>query len=293
MAAYWALCKLIREHDGGTEIETEIPWTVEPHPGTPVDDEDDPQEQVTISLYYGTDSEGNPAGSIAPHPEFGLSQDRGMWEPRIKVRGAGERKASFHIRPRYAEMVHVDTGEQISSPFDHDHQPDRGYNVRVQGSNLEPDEYLHWLRKACEALAAAVGESWGDSRFTNPLRTSNISQYERYLRLSRKLAEKLTREGGAFHQLAMLLSDEAGSKGAYFWDNGEVHSYMSRFLLDDTAAGAMIPGHQHGSQLKVYHPEHVHSDQGDPLYYPKFGALVYPLDVRRHAQRWDCPLVEA
>jgi len=71
----------------------------------------------------------------------------------------------------------------------------------------------------------------------------------------------------------MLLSDEAGSKGAYFWDNGEVHSYMSRFLLDDTAAGAMIPGHQHGSQLKVYHPEHVHSDQGDPLYYPKFGAL--------------------
>ncbi len=273
MAAYWALCKLIREHDGGTEIETEIPWTVEPHPGTPVDDQENPQESVTISLYYGEDSEGNPAGSIAPHPEFGLSQDRGMWEPRIKVRGAGERKASFHIRPRYAEMVHVDTGDPISSPFDHDHQPDRGYNVNIKGSNMEPDEYLHVLRESCKALAEDVGESWGDGRLNDPLPTSNITQYERYLRLSRKLAEKLTREGGAFHQLAMLLSDEAGSAGAYFWDNGEVHSYMNRFLLDDTAAGAMIPGHQHGSQLKVYHPDKPRGDESDPLYYPKFGAL--------------------
>lgn len=273
MAGYWALCKLIREHDGGTEIEAEIPWTVEHHPSVPVDDQEDPQEQVTISLYYGTDDDGNPAGSIAPHPEFGLSQDRGMWEPRIKVRSAGERKASFHIRPRYAEMVHVDTGDQISSPFDHDHQPDRGYNVRVQGSNLEPDEYLHVLREVCKALAEEVDENWGDDRFERPLETSNISQYERYLRLARELSEKLTRDGGAFHQLAMLLSDETGSKGAYFWDNGEVHSHMSWFLLDDTAASAMIPGHQHGSQLKFYHPENPRSDASDPLYYPKFGAL--------------------
>lgn len=273
MAGYWALCKLIRAHDGGTEIKTEIPWLVEPHPGVPIEDQKDPQETVTISLYYGTDDDGNPAGSIAPDPEFDLSQDRGMWEPRIKVRGAGERKASYHIRPRYAKMAHVETRDRISSPFDHDHQPDRGYNVRMQGSNLEPDEYLHVLRESCKALAAEVGESWGEDRFRDPLATSNISQYERYLRLSRKLAEKLTREGGAFHQLAMLLSDQAGSKGAYFWDNGDVHSHMSRFLHDEDGAAAMIPGHQHGSQLKVYHPENPRSDDSDPLYYPKFGAL--------------------
>ncbi|WP_373190015.1 hypothetical protein [Halolamina sp.] len=273
MAAYWALCKLIREHEGGTEIETTIPWTVEPHPGTPVDAQQNPQEKLTISLYYGTDNDGNPAGSIAPHPQFDLSQDRGMWEPRIKIRGSGERKASFHIRPRYAEMEHVDTGDRIASPFDHDSQPDRGYNVRVQGSNLEPDEYLHYLREACKALAADVGESWGDGRFSDPLATSNISQYERYLRLSRKLSEKLTRQGGAFHQLAMLLSDQAGSKGAFFWDNKDVQGYMSRFLLDENAAGDMIPGHQNGAQLKNYHPEEVQADEEDPLHYPKFGAL--------------------
>jgi len=196
-----------------------------------------------------------------------------MWEPRINVEGFGERKADFHVRPRYAGMEHVDTGNDIASPFDHDDQPDRGYNVNVQGSNLEPDEYLHFLREACKALAAEVDENWGDDRFTNPLPTSNIIQYERYLRLSRKLSEKLTRQGGAFHQLAMLLSDQAGSKGAYFWDNRDVQGYMSRFLHDSTGAGAMIPGHQYGGQLKSYHPENVHSDPADPLYYPKFGAL--------------------
>jgi hypothetical protein len=170
-------------------------------------------------------------------------------------------------------MTHVETGDDISSPFDHDDQPDRGYNVHTEGSNLEPDEYLHVLREACTALADAADENWGDGRFRHPLGTSNVIQYERYLRLSRKLSEKLTREGGAFHQLAMLLSDQAGSKGAYFWDNQDVQGYLDRFLLDESGADAMIPGHQHGSQLKVYHPEDVQSDPSDPLYYPKFGAL--------------------
>jgi len=273
MAAYWALCKLIRQHDGGTTIETEIPWSVEPHPAAPIDDQDEPMEKVEISLYYGSDDDGNPAGKIAPLPEFDLPMEKAMWEPRIKVRGMGERKASYHIRPRYAEMTHVETGDRIASPFDHEDQPDRGYNVNIKGSNMEPDEYLHVLQESCKALAAEVDENWGEDRFTSPLSSSNIVQYERYLRLSRTLAEKLTREGGAFHSLAMLLSDQAGSKGAYFWDNQDVQSYLDRFLHDESGAKAMIPGHEHGSQLKVYHPEHPRSDQSDPLYYPKFGAL--------------------
>jgi len=106
-----------------------------------------------------------------------------MWEPRINVEGFGERKADFHVRPRYAGMEHVDTGNDIASPFDHDDQPDRGYNVHVEGSNLEPDEYLHVLQEACQALAEDVDENWGDDRFGEPLPTSNIIQYERYLRL--------------------------------------------------------------------------------------------------------------
>jgi len=273
MAAYWALCRLMRLHNGGTEIETEIPWSVEPHPAAPVDDQDQPMESVTISLYYGSEDNGDMAGKIAPLPEFDLPAEKSMWEPRINVEGMGERKADFHVRPRYANMTHVETGNDIPSPFDHDDQPDRGYNVHISGSNLEPDEYLHVLQEACKALAAEVGENWGEDRFGEPLPTSNIIQYERYVRLSRKLSEKLTRQGGAFHSLAMLLSDQAGSKGAFFWDNRDVQGHMSRFLHDSTGAGTMIPGHQHGGQLKSYHPEEVHSDPSNPLYYPKFGAL--------------------
>jgi hypothetical protein len=273
MAAYWAICGLMRQHGGGTTVETEIPWGVEPHPAAPVDDEDEPMESVEISFYYGTDDDGEMAGMIEPLPEFDLPIESGMWEPRINVKGFGERKADFHIRPRYANMTHVETGNDIPSPFDHDGQPDHGYNVHITGANLEPDEYLHVLQHACKALAEDVDENWDDDRFGEPLPTSNIIQYERYLRISRKLSEKLTRQGGAFHSLAMLLSDQAGSKGAFFWDNRDVQGHMSRLLHDSSSLGTMIPGHQHGGQLKSYHPENVHSDPEDPLYYPKFGAL--------------------
>ncbi|WP_435145940.1 hypothetical protein [Halobaculum sp. P14] len=276
MAPYWALCKFIRKLDGGGTFEARIPWLdgVEPHPISEADPaDDDPREEVEVSLYYGTDDDGNPAGKIAPHPDFGLDQDRGMWEPRIHVDGIGERSVGFHVRPRYAEMTHVDTGNRIRSPFDHDHQPDRGFNVHADGSNLEPDEYPHLLRCACQVLAEVAGEDWDEDYFTQPLPTSNISTYERYLRLSRSLSEKLTRMGGAFHQLAMLLSDQEGTEGAYLWDNSEVQGYMHRLFIDQAGANILIPGHNWGTQIKSYHPEHEHSDPDDPLYHPKFGAL--------------------
>ncbi|WP_435147632.1 hypothetical protein [Halobaculum sp. P14] len=276
MAPYWAICRFMRQLDGGTTLDARFPWLagVDPHPVSEADPvDDDPREQVEVSLYYGTDDDGDYAGKIAPHPDFDLPQDRSMWEPRIHVDGAGERKANFHVRPRYDGMTHVETGNSIPSPFDHPDQPDTGFNVEVQGSNLEPDEYPHWLRCACSALAQALGDDWNSDYFTRPLPTSNIGAHERYVRLSRSIAEKLTRMGGAFQQLAMLLSTQDTSKGAYFWDSGDDHGAMYRLVSHADAASSMIPSHSLGTQAKCYDPEHEHSDPEDPLYHPKFGVL--------------------
>ncbi|WP_435065937.1 hypothetical protein [Halobaculum sp. EA56] len=294
MAPYWAICGFMRAFDGGTTLDARFPWldSVDPHPVSEADPaDDDTREQVEISLYYGTDDDGDYAGKIAPRPDFGLSQDRSMWEPRIHVDGAGQRKADFHIRPRYDGMTHVETGNPIPSPFDHPDQPDTGFNVEIQGSNLELDEYPHWLRCACQALANALDDDWNSDYFTRPLPTSNISVHERYVRLSRSIAEKLTRMGGAFHQLAMLLSTQDTSKGAYFWDSGDSHGAMYRLVSHADAASSMIPGHGLGTQAKCYDPEHEHSDPDDPLYHRKFGMLfqrkVSDIRINSETVAWD------
>ncbi|QZP37096.1 hypothetical protein [Halobaculum magnesiiphilum] len=294
MAPYWALCRFIRAFDGGTSFDARFPWLdgVDPHPVSEADPVDeDAREQVEVSLYYGTDDDGDYAGKIAPRPEFDLPQDRSMWEPRIQIDGAGERKANYLIRPRYAGMTHVETGNAIPSPFDHADQPDTGFNVEIQGSNLELDEYPHWLRCACQALANALDDDWSSEYFTRPLSTSNVSVHERYVRLSRSLAEKLTRMGGALHQLAMLLSTQDTSKGAYFWDNGDSGGAMFRLVSNADAASSMIPGHGLGTQAKCYDPEHEHSDPDDPLYHPKFGLLfqgkVSDIRINRETVAWD------
>lgn len=89
-ARNWLRCgpTEVTRHDGSTE-----PGRPDLHPAAEADPADeDPRKPVEVSFYYGTDDAGKPAGKIAPHPEFGLSQDRGMLEPRITVSGGGERK---------------------------------------------------------------------------------------------------------------------------------------------------------------------------------------------------------
>lgn len=121
LSPYWTTAKLLTTGFDGHASEME---------------DDINGENWTLSLSYQK-------SGIKPRLQDDIGGDR-LYEFRISATGQGERKANFLIQPRFAEMRHYETGERISTPFDH-LAVDEGINVRFAGSNLEPDEYLALL----------------------------------------------------------------------------------------------------------------------------------------------------
>lgn len=150
-------------------------------------------ESWTISL---TSQEGG----IAPRPEDDVDRNR-LSEFRLAAAGRGERKAHYHIQPRFPEMCHYETGDQISTPFDHLGGIE-GLNVRFSGSNLEPDEYRDLLPQFVRRLVQETEVAIDPALFTGPVHEmSNITAHERYLRIDREWTNKVVGPNGALERL--------------------------------------------------------------------------------------------
>ena len=248
---YWTIADmLINRFDGDGEITTELD-----------------EEQWTISLTYQK-------GGIAPRSHDDVSGDR-LYEYRIHADGRGERKASFLIQPRFTEMYNYETGERIETPFDHIDAKE-GVNVRFSGSNLDPDEYQRLLPQFAQALAQAAGTYLDPNYLAGaPHEMSNITTYERYVRLRRSMSPKVVGETGIMHRLFHLCAQENGSRVEYKADNQEIVGYNHRVVLPKQDVQRLFGHHQAGKQLKHYHPKHVRgADESDPLYHPKVGVLA-------------------
>jgi len=184
LGPYWAVSKLLFEgFDGDSgEIDAEIGG-----------------EDWIVTLRYQK-------GGIAPRPEDSDNIER-LYEFRIGMNGRGERKANFHVRPRFADMENFETGDEITSPCDHDQCPNEATNVHhLSGSNIEPDDYPVLLRKALQALAADAALRVNPNYFVQLHETSNITTYERYVRVRRTMAKKFVRSTGAMRRILEYVS---------------------------------------------------------------------------------------
>ncbi|WP_458205770.1 DUF7845 domain-containing protein [Haladaptatus sp. NG-SE-30] len=252
LTPYWALSTLVLDTlDGGTKFEK---LTID-------------GEEWDILIGYQK-------GGVAPREEDHANER--LYEWRLAAYGEGQRKATYLIQPRFSNMRHHETGHHISTPFDHIEAAE-GVNVRLDGgSNLEPDEYRQLLPKVCQRVAAEVGDRFNPRYFSgSPHEFSNITAYERYLRLRREMARKLIHDDGIFMRLLHLYAFEKGTEMAYQVDNTEIIGYNHRVLLPRVAAKKLAPGHRFGKQLKHYHPKYVRGTENDddPLFHPKLGAL--------------------
>lgn|GEM_PF-454067 len=253
---YWYLISLlINEYDGHAE---EIAFEVG-------------DEAWTVELYYQD-------GGISAAP-FDSVGGETLYEPRIAINGPGRRGINFHVRPRYAGMCAASTGDVIETPFNQDSRPDEGFAVRASGSNVDITRYPDLFRHAIHALGEHVGEtpSYDYFRELNPM--SNIQALELYLRLRRALAEQLVEEDGPFQRLGSLLATKRGAEGAYYFSNAgknrDVLGYRHRFLLHKDQADELLNRHRYGKQIKLYHPDYVHTDPEETRYHPKLGVLFH------------------
>ena len=248
---YWALTRLlIEDYDGHGEIDVEIngeTWEVE----------------------FAYQKSG-----FAPRETDPINAER-LYEPRILAYGNGERKATYNLSPRFEDMRHYETGERLPQPFN-SIDPDEGLSVHFQGSNLEPQRYKDLLPVFVDALAEEAGTRMREGYFGQPAHPmSTIYEYERYVRLTRSMNQKLIGQGGVMQKLMLLLAEKEGTQATYDIDNEDVVGKLHKLLLERVDVQEMLPGHRRGRQLKSYLTENPdYFDSEDDLYHPKVGVLL-------------------
>ena len=263
LSPYWILNKvLINGYDGHGKAHAEI------H-----------SEDWELSLSYQK-------GGVAPRSIDSVGGDR-LYELRVSARGDGQRKANFLIQPRFKNMTHYETGETISTPFDHLDESE-GVNVRFSGSNLEPDEYTGLLPQFIQVLANNVEIGVNTRYFAGQVHEmSNITTYERYVRVNRNWSSKLVGRTGSIQRLMQLYAEEKGSQFELKVNNKDEIGHNTRAVLAKQDARQLINGHRLGKQIKHYHPKHVRTnDNGDPLYHPKVGVLLKK-SLNGHSFAWN------
>ena len=264
LSPYWTVSRLLTSGFGGYsgEIETELDG-----------------ETWTLSLTYQQ-------SGLAPRAEDDVGGDR-LYEFRLAAQGRGERKINYLIQPRFANMRHFETNDRISTPFDHV-GANEGINVRFSESNVDPDAVPALLPKFLQELSLEGEVRINPEYFTGPVHEmSNITTYERYLRLHRNWSEKLVGRAGVMQRLMHLCATEKDSKFEYRVDNQDIVGYNHRVILPKKDAQRLISGHRYGKQIKHYHPKHVRTnDEGDPLYHPKIGVLMKK-SLTDHAVDWS------
>lgn len=264
LGPYWRLGQLlIQAFDGYVdEVETVVDG-----------------ERWELSLSYQK-------GGIAPRADDRVGGDR-LYEYRIAAHGDGERKANFLVQPRFEAMRHYESGDRIPTPFDSIDESE-GINVHFAGSNLEPEEYRTLLPESVQALGDAGEMAVNGGYFRGRVHEmSNITTYERYVRLHRSKSQTVVGRTGVMSRLLTLCAHEKGSKFEYKVDNEEIVGKNHRVVLGKEDAGRLIPTHRYGKQIKHYHPKHVREKESDdPLYHPKLGVLLKK-SLNGHAIPWN------
>jgi hypothetical protein len=258
LAPYWALSGALLgpPFEGSTELEIPIR-------------RDDGVDLFEFEIYYQQ-------GAIEPASRFDLDTDS-MYEWRLVGRGPNREKLSFHVRPRFAGMNISTPWEKRWDDLEADpHADPEGIDVDINSSNIEPEAIPKHFRTVVNAICEEASQRFNDA-YLDPGHidgeNSTISQFERYVRLTRNYAKTLTHEGGYFWRLMYLLGSEKGRKVEYKVDNEKVVGYNHR-LNYPAGTARELPGQVFGKQLKHYHPQHPRKKQSsDPLYHPKFAAL--------------------
>lgn len=250
LSPYWALTQLsIQDLDGYAEIQREFGG-----------------EEWQIRFTYNSET------GLAPRPSDPIDGET-VYEWKIHVENVfTEAKADYVVSPRW-DGLKKPNGDRAQIPW----CGGEGCQIHLQGSNLSFDEYRWLLQRSLQELADHAGTNISRRYFNRIRGDSNINTLERYVRLKREYAKKLTRSTGAFYSVMHLLADEKGSQWVYKGDNSEIVGYRHAMDLDPVSSSDLIEDHHLGKRLKSYHPKYARSEEtdDDPLSSPKFGVAFH------------------
>jgi hypothetical protein len=227
-----------------------------------------------VTLYYQDSNIVDPGKTTPAGTPFKIEEIR---EFRLSVEAieddhqAGERGFNAHIRPRWDGMSTEDEYGQkrtVNIPFK------EGLNVKIQGSNIEFQDYLSLLQQAFQAVSVAP------SSIQEPHKSSNVQQAERYVRVHEDVSGPIHARDGPLARLGHLLEGDRDGRRrieqADVAEDGEcVPGYRHQVGIDERRVQEVFPDHALPKRWKHYRARESHNIDG-PLQHPKIGAIYYP-----------------
>ncbi|WP_276255613.1 DNA-binding protein [Halomontanus rarus] len=213
--------------------------------------------------------------AFAPRLTDGIDASR-LYEWNIVGRGQGESKASFNISPRFPNMRHWESGEPINLPWEGQFGDVEGVDVEFHSSNIEANRALELLPKFYAAIFEEAGEAVHPEYFREPPHPTNSRMwaYERYVRIKREWAKKLS-SSGVLQKVMLHLADQEGIKAELQLDNEGAINHQNRMILNPASVATLFPDHNYGRKFEIYLLKDADSVSKDhPSYHPKVEVLV-------------------
>ena len=266
--SWFGLDSIVKQHDGSYETTTKALG-----------------ETWDVTLYYQDSSILPPRSGVTPNGT--TIQHAEIREFRLKLEAQdelGERKANYHIRPRWQKMrVQPDEGDEhvLSVPRTLVSDSD-AINVRVSGSNINFGDYGELLM--CAASACDVsGHHFLESHRHE---SSNIQDGAMYVRVHEDVSGSIHARTGPLVQLAHVLeNDREGYRKLVQNDSNErgrqLPGYYHTATLGPSRVREVFPNHEIPIEAKHYYArEALARPDNSPLRHPK-------LEVAYQQTRWD------
>jgi len=265
----WLACdSVVKQHDGSYETETEALG-----------------ETWDVTLRF------QPSGVLPPRngvtPNGTTIEHETIREFRIECEAQdelGEKKANFHIRPRWRKMrVETNTGDrhELSIPTSLVEDND-AINVRASGSNIDFCDYCDLLM--CAASAVDVSGHYFSESYLHE--TSNIQDAAKYVRLHADVSGPVHARTGPLVSLAHVLeNDREGYRKLVQNDSNErgrqLAGYYHTATLGPSRVREVFPDHVLPVECKHYYAREAHAR-------PDSHALSHPkVEVAYQTSRWD------
>jgi len=233
-------------------------------------------ETWTAQLYYQDGNLKPPAGGETPAGTEVAQQN--IREFRLAVEAHDEvrqKAANFHVRPRWAELkAKTDDGGTTDIPVPESlaNTDTDAVSVRINGSNIEFQQYGDLLRAAVEAVDV-------NARYFDPRHpTSNVTDAARYVRLNRHQSGPVHARAGPLAQLAHVLEDDRDGYRKLVQNDAterdeKLPGYYHTTTLGPDRVREVMPDHTLPVELKHYYArEALDRDESDPLAHPKLEA---------------------
>jgi hypothetical protein len=231
--------------------------------------------QWKATLYYQDSNIVHPGETTPTETPFRLDEIR---EFRISVEAvesgdkSDQKGFNSHIRPRWEHMeVENEYGDKrtLQIPFR------EGLNVKVQGSNIEFQNYHRLLKAAFEAVDV------NPDYFDSPHESSVVTQAERYVRIHEDYSGPIHARDGPLARLGHLLEDDRGGRREIEQadtaeDGTRVPGFRHQVGLDEKRIQEVFPDHSLPKRWKHYRARESHNLKSDnPLRHPKVGCIYY------------------